>query len=196
MWLGARAAVIFLGVAVALQYLLPPNRGDLTVEEYCENFNFYLDMVDPDSPEILDATGRWVLRDEGWGVTYFEPLGPLYCSDLVFGTSEDGWVTWIQFSETAYTDYVYIGQSYALAAALALAGAQRDFNCFTFDAAGWAEFWEDTRDQFQGECRGIYITQQVERQGYDGQGQFLQAVGENPRFRRTVTLSLEGSETR
>lgn len=155
MWLGARAAVIFLGVAVALQYLLPPNRGDLTVEEYCENFNFYLDMVDPDSPEILDATGRWVLRDEGWGVTYFEPLGPLYCSDLVFGTSEDGWVTWIQFSETAYTDYVYIGQSYALAAALALAGAQRDFNCFTFDAAAGRSSGRIRGISFRGSAGGF-----------------------------------------
>ena len=39
------------------------------------------------------------------------------------------------------------------------------------------------------------LTRKVEREGYCGQGEVLQAVGENPRFRRTVTLTLNRSET-
>ena len=39
------------------------------------------------------------------------------------------------------------------------------------------------------------LTRKVEREGYRGQGEFLEAVGENPRFRRTVTLTLDRSET-
>lgn len=39
------------------------------------------------------------------------------------------------------------------------------------------------------------LTRQVEREGYCGQGEVLQAVGENSRFRRTVTLTLNRSET-
>ena len=195
MWLGSVAVSVFLTVVILFQTYLPPNRGTLTVEEYCENFNFYLDLVEPDSQKILDESGRWSLRNEDWGVTYFETLGPLYCSDLEFGTAKDGSVVWIQFSEMAYADYVHTGQTRALTAALALAGAQREVNCFTFDAAGWEEFWEEKTGDFQGEYRGIQITQQVEREGYRGQGELLQAVGENPQFRRTVTLTLDGSET-
>lgn len=39
------------------------------------------------------------------------------------------------------------------------------------------------------------LNRKVEREGYCGQGEVLEAVGENPRFRRTVTLTLDRSET-
>ena len=39
------------------------------------------------------------------------------------------------------------------------------------------------------------LNRKVEREGYCGQGEVLQAVGENSRFRRTVTLTLDRSET-
>lgn len=39
------------------------------------------------------------------------------------------------------------------------------------------------------------LNRQVEREEYRGQGEFLEAVGENPRFHRTVTLTIDGSET-
>lgn len=58
MWLGASALVLALSLIVTLQGMLPPNRGDLTVEEYCENVNFYLDYLNI-SGERLTPEGEW-----------------------------------------------------------------------------------------------------------------------------------------
>lgn len=63
MWLGAEAVSVFLAVTILLQTFLPPNRGALTVEEYSENFNSYLDTLGDFSSQ-LNEQGQWVERAE------------------------------------------------------------------------------------------------------------------------------------
>ena len=196
------AAGAALLVLAALQFLMPPNRGPLTVAEYCENYNFYLDLLDPDSPERLDETGQWVPRRAGWGVTYFTSLGPPYCSDLEFDLGPEGEVIGVRFTETAYDEVVALSQTNAQAAALALAGAQRAFNCFTFAPWDWLGLWGDQYGVVSTweNHRGLIAAQSADIEGYRfdfrPNGTYvLEGEGDGARrYARTVTITWNGSE--
>ncbi len=195
MWLGAVAASVFLTVVILLQTYLPPNRGALTVEEYSENFNSYLDTLGDFSSQ-LNEQGQWVERAEPGTVVI--DLSTMEYADLEF-TLEDGYVTAVTLSDSAKQDgqtgWIYMSQSYYQVATLALAGAQREFNCFNYDLTGWLELWDDQWDSFELDHRGVHISQTVECSGYTGVGQIREPVeGRDQIYRRTVTISLNGSE--
>ena len=195
MWLGAEAVSVFLAVTILLQTFLPPNRGALTVEEYSENFNSYLDTLGDFSSQ-LNEQGQWVERAEPGTVVI--DLSTMEYADLEF-TLEDGYVTAVTLSDSAKQDgrtgWIYMSQSYYQVATAALAGAQREFNCFNYDLAGWLALWDERWDSFELDYRGVHISQTVECSGYTGVGQIREPVeGRDQVYRRTVTISLNGSE--
>lgn len=195
MWLGAEAVSVFLAVTILLQTFLPPNRGALTVEEYSENFNSYLDTLGDFSSQ-LNEQGQWVERAEPGAVVI--DLSTMEYADLEF-TLEDGYVTAVTLSDSAKQDgrtgWIYMSQSYYQVATAALAGAQREFNCFNYDLAGWLALWDERWDSFELDYRGLHISQTVECSGYTGVGQIREPVeGRDQVYRRTVTISLNGSE--
>jgi len=195
MWLGAEAVSVFLAVTILLQTFLPPNRGALTVEEYSENFNSYLDTLGDFSSQ-LNEQGQWVERAEPGAVVI--DLSTMEYADLEF-TLEDGYVTAVTLSDSAKQDgrtgWIYMSQSYYQVATAALAGAQREFNCFNYDLAGWLALWDERWDSFELDYRGVHISQTVECSGYTGVGQIREPVeGRDQVYRRTVTISLNGSE--
>lgn len=61
-----------------------------------------------------------------------------------------------------------MSQSYYQVATAALAGAQREFNCFNYDLAGWLALWDERWDSFELDYRGVHISQTVECSGYTG----------------------------
>ena len=76
-----------------------------------------------------------------------------------------------------------------------LSPAQREFNCFNYDLAGWLALWDERWDSFELDYRGVHISQTVECSGYTGVGQIREPVeGRDQVYRRTVTISLNGSE--
>lgn len=195
MWLGAMAASVFLAVTILLQTYLPPNRGALTVEKYSENFNSYLDTLG-DFSSRLDEQGRWVDGTESGTVVI--DLSTMEYADLEF-TLEDGYVTSVTLSDSAKQDgqtgWIYMSQTYYQIATAALAGTQREFNCFNYDLTGWLELWDERWDSFELDYRGVHISQTVECSGYTGVGQIREPVkGRDQHYRRTVTISLNGSE--
>ena len=63
----AAALVLLAGEAVNSASQLPPNRGDLTVAEFAENYNRQADYLGLDGL-LLDAEGRWQARPREDGV--------------------------------------------------------------------------------------------------------------------------------
>lgn len=64
------AALILVGAEAANSYSqLPPNRGDLTVAEFAENYNRQAAYIDRSPTWILDETGAWKRAPDPPGVT-------------------------------------------------------------------------------------------------------------------------------
>lgn len=207
MWLGTVAVSVFLTVVILLQSLLPPNRGPLTAEEYYENFNDCLKTVVGEVDTHLDQEGNWAGRMAGggfviplvWNVSY---------SPLEVELSPEGYVVSVTLSDyvdpddgvtvgigTIDPDNLIMSQTFYQVATMALAGAQREVNCFNYDLAGWLALWDERWDSFELDYRGVHISQTVECSGYTGVGQIREPVeGRDQVYRRTVTISLNGSE--
>lgn len=194
-WLAVYAVCIAAMVLAGLQTYMPPNRGDLTVAEYCENFNYYLNRM-TDSDSRLDETGCWVTETEP-GVFVID-LSTVECGDLTFSVEEDR-VTAVTLTEKNKEgpdqSILWMSQIDCQVATAALAGAQKRFNCVNFDLNGWLKIWLDRWDSFETDYRGVHISQTVECSGYMGTGQARTAIeGQEQAYRRTVTISLIGSD--
>lgn len=200
MYIGVTAACIGLTGVIMLQAYLPPNRGDLTAAEFCENYNFYLDYLN------TGYTADLYRLDEGenWVSTYASGSGTTLVYEwktwqgrwtrTVTFAVDDGSVTGVILREELEDGQaLYISQAPVQIAALALAGARREFNCFNYDWKGWVELWNDKWDDFELDYRGLHISQTVECSGYEGIGQIRSAIeGQEQSYSRTVTISLNG----
>ncbi len=195
MWAGAQALYVFLLVAVALQSLLPPNRGDLTAAEYCENFNYYLARFD--TGRRVDDSGRWVDRTASGTIVI--DWSTVDYADLSLET-EDGAVTAVTLSESVRREEdgtlpgaILMSQNMYQCATLALAGAQEGIDCFSFDAEGWAGLWTDWYETGERDHRGLILHQRVECSGYEKSDYALvlePSEAESGGYTRTVTISL------
>ena len=185
MWLGATAATAALGVLIALQSTLPPNRGALTAAEYCENFNYYLDYFDFDGPR-LTPDGEWREQTEGRLVYALPVNGQWDGPEFVL---EDGRVTQVRLEEhdTAETIAVTVSGGYGQVAGLALAGADRAFNLFNFRVWEWLALWDGQYTTFETDLRGYCLGQRLDTAGYTGSQQVrVPAEGMEHHYRRTV----------
>ena len=67
-------------VLISLYQLLPPNRGELTVEEFAENYNYYVDLTSmreqwsPEESDYLDEKGQYRERILNPNEVYFNIL--------------------------------------------------------------------------------------------------------------------------
>lgn len=197
---GAYVLLFVLELTMVLQGCLPPNRGDLTAEEFCENYNFYLDYLKVNSGRRLDENGQWMEVPYSGGTVYFS-LSNTVCSDLELRT-ENGRVTAVTLADTSKSrdpDYIYMDQTCYQIATLALSGAQREINCFNYDLNSWVKLWDGFYRTGELDHRGIHISQAVEVSGYENaelnSGYIGGAIeGQEQSYSRTVTISLNGSE--
>lgn len=117
----------------------PPNRGELTVAEFCENYNFYNDVYHPDNYYYdLDENGHWYPVHSEWEVSGMYPP-----ADIKFATNENGSLTKIVMDMEWNNDDPYYGnfgitwrdtkQAAFMFAAYAAILAQKDFNPCSFE---------------------------------------------------------------
>ena len=187
----ASVAVMLLALVITLQWFLPPNRGELTAEEFSENCNYYLERLAPGGLWELGENGQWKYRDDlaaGAVLVFQEPYTRFPLELELTGDQ----VTAVTLRDVYWEDEVQLDQTYTAAVTLALAGAQRELNCFTFGYPGWTAFWEDRFQSFQEDYRGLSFCQQVEREGYSlSYGGWYEALGTGEqKIERTVTISL------
>lgn len=132
-------SVLYIG-AIALSFaamltlisaqLLPPNKGDLTIEEFVENYNYYANYYNIDfGDSYLDETGKWEKKNSSGTIIY---IGYTEKPDYNF-TIENGYVTGVSFAVeiknneyllSSYDDYMFL-------ASLAFAGAQDEMRLFS-----------------------------------------------------------------
>lgn len=97
-YVGARVAIVGMLALSLLLTLLPDHRGDITVAEFCDNYNTLVDFLDRDQFFRLDAQEGWVAR----------PIDGAYISIPVDNTvrppitflEENGFLTGVRFGES------------------------------------------------------------------------------------------------
>lgn len=111
--------------------LLPPNRGDLTIAQFVENYNYYADYLGVDSGEAyLNTDGKWVKK--GFvGNAYLEmddSEKPVFCFEL-----EKGYVKGVSFEIETQNSQNWISSydTQMLLSSLAFVGAQNEMGLFS-----------------------------------------------------------------
>lgn len=133
-----RALLFILGWLVSFALLLlilatqwlPPNRGNLTIEEFAQNYNYYTKMLNINvGNHYLDENGKWAEKDVGETV-YWDPAPPT--PELQY-TLEQGYVKGVSFSEE-FVDQQNVLPSYDLQVLLlcfSMLGAQKEVGLFS-----------------------------------------------------------------
>lgn len=192
---------VCIGVAVAvtafavLQSYMPVNQGPLTVVDFAENYNHYVDMWD--YVARMDSDGGW--HDQAEDGIFVLDMSGLDWLDPEY-TVKDGYVTAVTFrvqSAEDFAGFIFTSHTPENLGLLAMSGGVNGLDLFNYELQGWLDFWdrEDGYSSFEADYRGLHISQQVEQTGYESVGEYLIAVeGQEQFYQKTVTISLIRSE--
>ncbi|MCM1297873.1 MAG: MerR family transcriptional regulator [Muribaculaceae bacterium] len=194
---------------------LPVNRGDLTVEEFSENYNLFHDRYENlgvGNVPKLGVRGLWVkeagstesgrvihgsrsiVAEDGTTYTIENPVeGTAVWSQPEF-TLEDGRITAVTLRVKSWDSIIYPERLREALALMAMSGAADGQDILHFDAADGLlmmlnlQFLEDQELDYWG----LHISQQVDYEGYEPPyGGSLWAVeGASRYFEKTLTISL------
>ena len=172
-----------LMLAVVLLARLPAHWGSLTAEEYYDNVNRYLTMM-TNSTDRLDENGGWT-----HGSISFGDLPDIQLE------LENGLVTGVTLIEESQDMLFRQENTIYQIGLLAFAAAKRGTLPHAYDQ--WTGLFPERIGDFETELDGILVSQEVEYEGYnvssDGNLLSTQLNGDQV-YRRTVTISLNGSE--
>lgn len=195
---GAVAVIFLTSVGLSTLTQLPHNRGDLTVQAYCENYRKLAAQNGMTSERYsLSDDGTWELRETP-GVAYIDldaNSGPL---DLSF-TTENGHVTSVTIRETLEGEqegWISNRRNQILLTASALLMAQKEYNIFLRDETELYE-WVNSMDFTDADFTtcGLRITYDVTISGYwHGSDMLVEDDDPNtePYYSMIFTVSKEG----
>lgn len=123
--------ILLTGVMLFAVYFvsLPINRGDITAEEFCENYNRLAEYYNLEERYVLMPDGTWEEKSVN-GTTYVIEIIRDEKPQFLFETDTDGYLTGVSF-EMIYEDEsmrVPAYQEEQLLAIKAFAGAQREIS--------------------------------------------------------------------
>ena len=164
----AVAAVVGVTYLAGISTLLPPNRGDLTVAQFAENYNYYRDHFEIDPRFSLDRDGKWE-KAEDTGFVVISIGGELPQPDYVF-TTEDGVITQVSWSYTLEEEAVYLDSVSPQLCYLSLAAAQRGTHVWNLNNKEFLmEDWDPAIDHFSCSWQGVVLDYQTDlSRGPDG----------------------------
>ena len=172
-YLGACAALfgtLLLAVAMAE---LPRNRGDITVAQFCENYNRFAKYYGFDTDSHLDAQGNWVnYEGSAWaeyeGSAYTVYFGRLEKPAFIFEET-DGFMTGMQFSVNLQDsdEIIATHQDEMILSILSFAEAQEENSMFSKEVREIVNgIYESPYESYQLSVHGVDITCDIEYSGY------------------------------
>jgi len=177
-YIAAFAVSVAILISIAFAQLLPPNRGNITIEQFVENHNYYARHFGIEfGGRQLDRNGRWIrVEDNIFWVNIFESNSP---PEFRFVLDANGYVREI-FFEIEYHDrtQIWLGsyEQHIFIATLAFVGAQNEVGLFSgtysrlsnqiagnlawgreFTEAGVTIAWEVERSGFQAASGASFL---------------------------------------
>lgn len=165
-------AILLVCVAVAA---MPTNRGDITVAEFCANYNQLASYHEMEGKSRLDSDGTWMR--EAYHVTDYYDEDP----EFIF-TEENGIMTGMSFSvEVRDADSMIFGYRNEMAlATLAFMKAQKECGLFETKVNDIANILlENPYQDWEFLEYGVHVKCDVEYKGYEYVDSFGTLVSEN-----------------
>lgn len=166
----ATAAFVWLFLVLLFSQLLPPNRGELTVPDFTENFNYYAEYFDIGFHQnYFDENGRWVDQECNGNSSLsnlVHPEPPEYHYTL-----ENGALTGLSFTVEIKNSQTPIRgcDTQMLLSALAFAGAQKEAGLFSNAPERLSNQLETgTLEGFDFTEFGVAFSCNIEQVGYIG----------------------------
>ena len=197
-YLGARAALVgVLALSMALSGL-PKNRGDITVAQFCENYNHLAKYYGLDTVSHLDSEGNWIKYG---GTTYSGSSGGVSFGgnhelpDFIF-EEQDGTMTGMQFSVHVQGDKIVASNMEEMfLSILAFAGAQKGSGPFFNQTKSILEgISESPFESFQYSVYGVNISCDIEYSGYFDANVGMLWPQEDVEHYYSLTFSMEKEE--
>lgn len=181
LFVGVYTALFFVSFTIHSAQLLPPNRGDLTIAEFVENFNYYARYTGNDfGSHYLHENGKWMEKE--FDGTAYVTLGYIEYPKFVFEL-ENGAIKNVSFEIEVKNNREMIGayNTEMTLASFAYIGAQKDVGLFSNALRHIAEFIENNRyENFRFTEGGVEVTGEYEIKGYGIHLQNLTTVWLNP----------------
>ncbi len=199
MFAGVQVVCVILLLVGVLYTNTPPCRGDLTVEQFAKNYNYYCKQLGEDFSGLptLSGDGRWVEEQQPSGTAVIHMFGDTTVwSDPVFTLAGDRVVKVELHMESR--DKAVGGSLRELLTLLAMSGSLDEPNLFTYHLRDWVKMYQEQFSQWEDAeltYRGLRIIQKVEYEGYertDAFGAALWCENEDAphRCEKTVTIAL------
>lgn len=130
LYLLAIVLTFFLSFALMSSQVLPPNRGDLTIAEFSENYRYYADYYNISfGDQILNENGTWVKNDFINGSHLYELSLPV--PEYQF-TTENGYVTAVSCEFISDEElFMPFPEKHMFLLSLSFAAAQEDMGLFS-----------------------------------------------------------------
>ncbi len=164
---GAHAVVFALLATVISAQKLPPNRSDLTVAEFAENFNYYADFLGIDfGNKYLDENGKW--REKAFDGTAYIDIGFTEIAECNY-IMDNGYVTGVSFTVELHNkrDWLSSYDSQMFLLSLAFAGAQDEIGLFSKAPSRIAEqINNNSFEDFNFTEAGVEFICDTEHSGY------------------------------
>jgi len=131
-FLGTHLFCFVLLITIIASQQLPPNRGDLTLSEFVENYRYYADYYELDFGNwYLDEGGTWATKEPKGNMIYFNWINdtpPVYQYNL-----ENGYVTGVSFQVEKQNEESYLPMydEQMILLSLAMVGAQKEMGLFS-----------------------------------------------------------------
>ncbi|TCK92911.1 RDD family protein [Natranaerovirga hydrolytica] len=171
LYIGAHVAVFAVLFTIMSAQRLPPNRGDLTVAEFVENYNYYAEFFGVDfGNEFLDENGSWTEKEINR--TIHIVIGKTEKPEYHF-TTENGYVTEVSFEIEIENREDWLGSynTHIILNAIAFAGAQNEMGLFSKIPHRIEEqIRHHTFKDFHFEEAGITFVSDTEYSGYEEWG--------------------------
>ncbi len=191
-YIGVCAAASFDLLVIFSAQLLPPNRGELTVPQYVENYNYYADYLGINfGNEFLNEDGKWAEKPS-YG-TYYIDLDVETLPDYSF-TVENGYIKSVTFQVELKNNnkWLYTYDKQMILASLSLIGAQSEAGLFSQIPAQIEE--QIKKHHFQNFSfmeAGLTVNCVTEYSGYnDTKSGFLLPAGKDSENYYSLTFSV------
>lgn len=166
-YIGTSIAIFAILFTIVSAQKLPPNRNDLTVEEFVENYNYYANYFDIDfGNKYLNEKGKWSKREVYGGahITISRTNKPEYNF-----MTENGYVTGVSFEVERINNENWISSydTQMILSSLAFINAQEEIGIFSNVTNKVVEEIEkNSFEDINFEEAGVVITSNIEYSGY------------------------------
>lgn len=166
----AAAVAVVLTASETINALsqLPPNRGDLTVAEFAENFNRQANYMGMNATRMLDETGQWVEKDMGSAaVIVFGDEWPE--AEEFHYTVKDGRLTAVTLSASSENtrEWISLPVGQMEAAAAAFVWAQDGVPLWGKERLNLLQTMEEqAMEGYTASLAGVTISCQVDTEGF------------------------------